>query len=140
LHVRVWQNKPRRRGKISWNSQGTIYLYFDSKGEILEAISSGMFAHLSRILKRQDWKAGGRCENRKGWDEHATFMNALEVEHFVVLGGPLGNYPKHRALLIVSAPDDQVLRARLLEDPWMQMGILRTIEIYPWEILLGQLS
>lgn len=86
-----------------------------------------------------NWETGRAMREQKGWNEHATFMNALEAEHFVVLGGPLGNYPKHRALLVVSAPDDQVLRARLLEDPWMQMGILRTIEIYPWEILLGQL-
>ncbi len=78
--------------------------------------------------------------DQKGWSEHATFMNALADEHFVVIGGPLGNYSKHRALLILNASDEQSLRKKLTEDPWMQAGLLRFIDIYPWEILLGELS
>lgn len=85
------------------------------------------------------WETGRAMRDQKRWNDHAAFMNALEAERFVVLGGPLGNHSKHRALLVVSAPDEQALRARLLEDPWMQIGVLRTIEIYSWEILLGQL-
>ena len=76
---------------------------------------------------------------QKGWTDHAKFMDALEAEHFVVLGGPL-RYSKHRAMLVVNASDEQELRWRLAEDPWMRTGILKTIEIYPWEILLGKLS
>jgi len=33
-----------------------------------------------------------------------------------------------------------VLRKRLAEDPWMRTGVLRTLEIYPWEVLLGKLT
>ena len=40
---------------------------------------------------------------QRGWNEHFKFMDALEEEQFVVLGGPLGNYPKHRAMLIINA-------------------------------------
>jgi hypothetical protein len=74
---------------------------------------------------------------QKGWNEHAVFMDALAEEHFVILGGPL-HYSKHRALLILNAPNETVLRKRLAEDRWMHSGVLRTIEIYPWEILLGK--
>ncbi len=69
-------------------------------------------------------------------------MDALEAERFVILGGPLGYHhssKKHKALLVVSAPDEQVMCTRLSGDPWMRMGILSTVEIYSWEILLGQL-
>jgi hypothetical protein len=68
-----------------------------------------------------------------------VFMDALADEHFVILGGPLGNYRRHRAMLVLDAANETVLRKRLAEDPWMRDGVLRTIEIYPWEVLLGKL-
>jgi uncharacterized protein YciI len=43
------------------------------------------------------------------------------------------------AMLIVNAPNEQELRRRLEADPWMRAGVLRTIDIYAWEILLGKL-
>jgi hypothetical protein len=67
-------------------------------------------------------------------------MDVLAGERFVILGGPLGNYRKHRAMLILDAPNEGILRKRLAEDPWMRDEVLRTIEIYPWEILLGKLT
>jgi hypothetical protein len=78
--------------------------------------------------------------DQKGWPEHAVFVDALADERFVILGGPLGNYRKHRAMLILDAPNEETLRKRLAEDPWMLDGVLRTIEIYSWEILLGKLT
>jgi len=75
---------------------------------------------------------------QRGWNDHAVFMDALAEQHFVVLGGPL-KYAKHRAMLIVDAPNEMVLRERLAADPWMKAGVLRNLEIYPWEILLGNL-
>lgn len=77
--------------------------------------------------------------DQKGWPEHAVFVDALADERFVILGGPLGNYRKHRAMLILDAPNEEILRKKLAEDPWMRDGVLRTIEVYPWEVLLGKL-
>jgi len=88
----------------------------------------------------QQWDNKSSMQDQKGWTEHAAFMDALTDEHFVILGGPLRNYSKHRALLILSAPNEVVLRKRLAEDPWMRTGVLRTIEIYHWEVLLGKLT
>lgn len=87
----------------------------------------------------QGWDPKRVMREQQGWTEHAKFMDALEADRFVVLGGPL-KYSKHRAMLIVNASNEQEIRKRLAEDPWMLMGILKTIEIYPWEILLGTLS
>jgi hypothetical protein len=73
-----------------------------------------------------------------GWTEHAAFMDSLEAERLVLLGGPLKGYPKHRAMLVLNASDEETLRRRLLEDPWMKTGILHTIQFYQWDILLGK--
>jgi hypothetical protein len=66
-------------------------------------------------------------------------MDALAEEHFVILGGPL-HYSKHKAMLIVNAPNEAVLRQRLAEDPWIRAAVLRNLEIYLWEVLLGELT
>ena len=86
------------------------------------------------------WDEKRSMRDQKGWPEHAVFVDALADERFVILGGPLGNYRKHRAMLILDAPNEEILRKRLAEDPWMRDGVLRTIEIYSWEILLGKLT
>jgi hypothetical protein len=70
------------------------------------------------------WEQKQVMREQKGWTDH---------------GGPL-KYSKHRAMLVVNASNEQALRRKLAEDPWMITGVLKTIEIYPWEILLGKLS
>ncbi len=85
------------------------------------------------------WDDKRPMREQKGWDEHAVFMDALTDERFVILGGPL-KYSRHRAMLILNAPNEEVLRKRLAEDPWMRSGVLRNIEFYPWEVLLGKLT
>src|SRR5215467_1081504 len=84
------------------------------------------------------WDTNRVMREQKGWTEHAAFMDGLEAERFVILGGPL-KYSKHRAMLIVDAPDENVMRQRLAEDPWMRTGILKNVDVYPWQILLGKL-
>jgi hypothetical protein len=83
------------------------------------------------------WDDTRSMRDQRGWTEHAAFIDALVDEHFVILGGPL-RYSKHRAMLVVNASNETVLRKRLAEDPWMRTGTLRTIEIYPWDILIGK--
>ncbi len=85
------------------------------------------------------WDEKRSMRDQKGWTEHAVFMDALADEHFVILGGPL-KYSKHKAMLILNAPNETALLKRLTEDPWMRSGVLCTIEIYPWEVLLGKLT
>ena len=86
------------------------------------------------------WDPKRPMREQKGWDEHATFMDALEADHFVVLGGPLKNPHKHKAMIVVSASNEQVLRDRLAKDPWMRSGVLQSAETYRWEILLGKIA
>jgi uncharacterized protein YciI len=84
------------------------------------------------------WQPGRPMRKQPGWEEHAAFMDALEAERLVVLGGPLGGGPRHRAMLVLRAPDERAIRARLEGDPWVRHGVLQLGELMPWELLLGK--
>jgi uncharacterized protein YciI len=67
-------------------------------------------------------------------------MDALTDDHVLLAGGPLGNEDTAtRVLLIVEASDATVVAARLQEDPWSSRGLLETVSIEPWTVLLGRL-
>jgi len=83
------------------------------------------------------WDPTRSMRDQARWPDHAAFMNSLVDEGVVVLGGPIAGGPTHRARLIAKSVSEPALRARLAEDPWMRMGLLRTLSIEPWEVLLG---
>ena len=71
-------------------------------------------------------------EEQSGWDAHASFMDDLVDDGFVVLGGPLLD---DRAVLVVEAESEEAVRARLATDPW-SYSHLRLDTIDPWTIRL----
>ena len=81
------------------------------------------------------WDSSRPMAEQEKFAEHASFMNALVAEGFVVLGGPLGDGTS--ILLIVDADTEAAVHARLAADPWTPMGLLDVATIEPWEILLG---
>jgi uncharacterized protein YciI len=38
---------------------------------------------------------------------------------------------------VVEAPDADAVERIMAEDPWTPMGLLRTLSIEPWTVLLG---
>lgn len=82
----------------------------------------------------ENWDARLSMRQQEKWDEHAAFMNALADEGFVILGGPLDDGKK--VLLIINAASEQEIAARLADDPWTPMGLLRVAKVERWEILL----
>ena len=80
------------------------------------------------------WDTSLALRDQKQWAEHAAFMNELEDDGFVVLGGPLGDGDE--VLLIFDAEDQQEIEARLNEDPWKLLDLLRIAKIEPWQVLL----
>ena len=70
------------------------------------------------VLRRSgpEWAPGRPMEEQSGWDAHAAFMDALVADGFLVLGGPLAD--DHRVVHVVEADSEDVVRARLAEDPW----------------------
>jgi uncharacterized protein YciI len=81
-----------------------------------------------------NWDGSRGMRDQEDWETHATFMDALVDDGFVVLGGPLSD--GDRVLLAVAAADEREVEARLAEDPWRPMGLLTTGTVEPWEILL----
>jgi uncharacterized protein YciI len=82
------------------------------------------------------WVASLAMREQDAWGEHAAFMDALVEEGFIILGGPLGDGTT--TLLIVDAESRHDVEARLADDPWTPMDLLRIAKIEPWEILLGR--
>jgi uncharacterized protein YciI len=68
------------------------------------------------------------------WDEHATFIDQLIAEGFILMGGPLVN--EGGAMLIVNADDENEVRERLKNDPWFKRGILKLESVKRWEIFI----
>lgn len=83
------------------------------------------------------WDTAQPLEGQAGWAGHATFMNALAADGFVVLGGPLDGTPD--VLLIVRARSAEQIADRVAADPWSGMDLLRISRITPWTLRLGAL-
>ena len=81
------------------------------------------------------WDSSLPMREQKQWRDHAEFMDSLAAEGFVILGGPWGG-GERRFLLVFEADNKEVVKARLEDDPWTKMGLLKITEIEPWEILL----
>jgi uncharacterized protein YciI len=75
------------------------------------------------------------------WEAHAAFMDQLAQDGIIVAGGPLGGEDHARRVMhIVLAPDEETVETGMTADPWTAMGMLRTVSIEPWTVLLGSLS
>jgi uncharacterized protein YciI len=84
-----------------------------------------------------DWSRPMR--EQTGWQAHATFMDSLVADGSLLVGGPLGNPDRAPRVLHVCAGEDAAqIERRLAEDPWTP-GLLRTVSIEPWTVLLGKL-
>lgn len=82
------------------------------------------------------WESTLPQEQQADWAAHAAFMNGLEGDGFVVVGGPLEETPY--TLLAIRAGDVAEVRGRLAEDPWEANRVLETTRIVAWNLALGQ--
>jgi uncharacterized protein YciI len=81
------------------------------------------------------WNHSRSRRDQEKWAEHAAFIDSLAEEGFFLLVGPLS---PTKSLLIVESESEQAAKARLAEDPWRKMGMLRLLSIEPWEVLVGK--
>ena len=89
------------------------------------------------VVKREPgpaWDARSSMREQKQWPEHATFMEGLVHDGFVVLGGPLGDGSTIQ--LIVDSGSEGEIRARFAEDPWVPLDLLRISTVEAREVLL----
>jgi YCII-related domain len=83
------------------------------------------------------WQDSRPLESQVDWGSHASFMNSLAQEGFVILGGPLEGTSD--VLLVVRAQTPDEVRSRLAEDPWAGKDLLRITRVAPWTLRLGSL-
>jgi uncharacterized protein YciI len=84
-----------------------------------------------------DWNLPMRRQPE--WSAHAAFMDALALDGFIVAGGPLGDEDDaERVLHVIDAPNVEAVAARMEDDPWTPLQMLRTVSIEPWTVLLGR--
>jgi uncharacterized protein YciI len=84
------------------------------------------------------WDASRPMEDQADWAGHAAFIRGLHADGVVLLVGPLEG--TQEALLIVRAHDATEIEARLADDPWTGLDLLRTSRVAPWMLRLGSLG
>jgi uncharacterized protein YciI len=82
------------------------------------------------------WDASRGIREQEGWEEHAAFMDGLASDGFILAGGPLGD--GEHTLHMVDATDEREVAARMGEDPWAAMELLRVGALQRWSIWLGR--
>jgi uncharacterized protein YciI len=82
----------------------------------------------------ENWNPDRSMREQEKWDEHSRFMDALADDSTIVLGGPLESGEK--TLLIINVESKQAVDRLLADDPWVPMGLLRTVTVERWEVLL----
>jgi uncharacterized protein YciI len=88
---------------------------------------------LQLLRSGPQWDASRPMEEQYGWPEHASFMDGLVEDGFIVLGGPLAD--EHRVVHAVEAESEEAIRATLARDPWSETH-LQVDTIEPWTIRL----
>ena len=89
---------------------------------------------LCTLVHGPTWDDTRGIREQDGWAEHATFMDGLVVDGFIVVGGPVGrgDYTAH----LLHGDDVDQIRARLAEDPWSVDGHLAVGLLEPWSLWL----
>jgi uncharacterized protein YciI len=83
------------------------------------------------------WDDSRSMEEQTEWPAHAEFMNSLEREGFVALGGPVVG--TRDVLLVVRASDETEIHERISTDPWSRSDLLHVTGIRPWTLRLGSI-
>ena len=91
--------------------------------------------YLVRVERGGPWDWSRDMREQDLWDEHASFMDALVDDGFIVLGGPVEG--GREAFHVVDTQSEEALRARFAEDPWAQNGMLTVTSVERWTILLA---
>ena len=78
--------------------------------------------HVVLLRTGPEWDASKPLEEQSGWDEHASFMDQLVDDGFLVLGGPLAD--DVRTVHAVEADSEQAIRDTFASDPWSETHLL----------------
>lgn len=85
------------------------------------------------------WIDGTAAFDQAGAQDHAAFMNDLADSGTVLFAGPLAGSESDRirVLLIADALSESDIRTRLEQDPWETTKHITTLDVEPWNLLVG---
>jgi uncharacterized protein YciI len=86
------------------------------------------------LVHGPSWDDSLGIREQQAWTEHATFMDGLMADRFILFGGPVGD--GEQTLHVVEAEDEDQIRRRVAEDPWALGGLLEVGSIRPWALWL----
>jgi uncharacterized protein YciI len=94
------------------------------------------FVAISSAGPNRDFSKGTR--EQPFWDEHAAFTDQLVADGFILMGGPLVD--EGASLLIFNAENENEVREKMKNDPWLKQGILKQESIKRWQIFIDTRS
>jgi uncharacterized protein YciI len=97
-------------------------------------VMKNTFVMISSAGPNRDLSKGTR--EQPFWDEHAAFIDRLVGDGFILMGGPLVD--EGGSLLIFNAEDENEVREKMKNDPWLEQGILKPESIKRWQIFIDQ--
>ena len=80
-----------------------------------------------------DWDGSKALAEQSDWDAHASFMDGLVDDGFIILGGPLAD--EYRVAHVVESQSEETIRARFADDPWSGSHLV-VHSVDPWTIKL----
>jgi uncharacterized protein YciI len=104
----------------------------DEPGVVRQTPTVTMF-HVVLHRSGPKWDPALPLEEQSGWAAHASFMDGLVEEGFILLGGPLAD--EYRVVHVVEAESVDAVRATFARDPWSGTH-LQVDAIDPWTIRL----
>lgn len=84
------------------------------------------------------WDFSRDLREQDGFDAHAEIMDRWVEEGFILLGGPLEG--EKEVVHIVEAESEDAIHARFDEDNWQRNGMLETVSVEGWTVLLDGLQ
>ena len=87
------------------------------------------------VLRRSgpEYDPSRPLEEQSDWPAHASFMDGLVEQGFIILGGPLAD--EVRTAHVVEADSEEAVRTTLARDPWSETH-LQVDSIDAWTIRL----
>lgn len=81
--------------------------------------------------------AAGRDEHRPA---HRAFLGGLADEGVVLASGPLAGPGQASALILLQHDSEEAVRELLREDPFAQQGLIESVDVRPWDVVIGDLG
>jgi len=94
--------------------------------------------YVVRVERGGPWDWSRDMRRQDGWEEHASYMDGIADEGFLLMAGPLEG--DRETLWIVEADSEEDIRHRMGEDPWAANGMLRPVRVERWEVVIDTLS